>query len=638
MTSFNMVNTILSLSLLIASSGPLATNAALDTESPHSHSSPSGKYSVSPVEYVDVSDPDFALLGYVSIPESKADDSDDLLPGVVIVPDWDNVNEYEMIRATMINEEFGWVGFVADIYGPALHDVKDFNVKMEQSGIYRSDPALFNSRIQSAINVLKDHPLVDNSKIAVIGYCLGGTGVLGYSFASAPETTDIVGAVSFHGGLMEFEVTGVMGSPVLVLSGGNDDAGTAVEDLEGRLNEADATWQITRYSGVEHGFTNFGSPAYNEWVDMRAWEEMGTFLKERFGEVGYGTTEPVENIEYIVVDNNETMAIDNEGVVTVETVDYNDGEFALQGFLAMPATSSSTDKKVPGVVILPDWDGVNGPTGYEAERAVLMAQEGGYVAMVADIYGAKHTNVESFEERIALATKYRSDVELFVSRIKTAVDLLVAHPAVDETQIFVAGYCLGGTGAIDYGFSSGMFENVKAVVPIHGGLSPLREIKVDEVQPYVLILSGGIDDAHGNPTELEQHLDGASATWEISRYSNAAHGFTSWGTGPMSAYNEMADSRSWWSMMSLFKTLTTPTEPEHVEVLSVGDQADVSSDEEHADVSSDEEVSTDASSDEEDSTDASSDEGDESSASTGATRRALFVSLAAASLVATIAW
>ena len=150
----------------------------------------------------------------------------------------------------MINEELGWVGFVADIYGPALHDVKDDFVKMEQAGIYRSDPALFNSRIQSAINVLKDHPSVDNSKIAIIGYCLGGTGVLGYSFASAPETTDVVGAVSFHGGLMDFEVTGEMGSPILVLSGGNDDAGTAVEDLEGRLKEADATWQITRYSGA----------------------------------------------------------------------------------------------------------------------------------------------------------------------------------------------------------------------------------------------------------------------------------------------------------------------------------------------------------------------------------------------------
>merc|ERR1711937_390409 len=154
--------------------------------------------------------------------------------------------------------------------------------------------------------------------------------------------------------------------------------------------------------------------------------------------------------------------------------------------------------------------------------------------------------------RVQLATKYRSDPELFVSRIQVAISQVMAHPAVDADNIFVAGYCLGGTGAIDYGFSAGALENVKAVIPLHGGLSPLRAIQTDVVQPYVLVLSGGVDDAHGNTTELEAHLDGASAKWEISRYSNAQHGFTKWGSG---AYQTMADSRSWWSMMSLFEAL-----------------------------------------------------------------------------------
>merc|ERR1711966_269361 len=67
------------------------------------------------------------------------------------------------------------------------------------------------------------------------------------------------------------------------------------------------------------------------------------------------------------------------------------------------------------------------------------------------------------------------------------------------------------------------------------------------------VLSGGVDDAHGNTTELEMHLDAHQAKWEISRYSNAEHGFTKWGSG---AYQATADSRSWDSMMSLFKTLS----------------------------------------------------------------------------------
>jgi dienelactone hydrolase len=282
-------------------------------------------------------------------------------------------------------------------------------------------------------------------------------------------------------------------------------------------------------TGVVHGFTNFNSPdAYDEWVDKRSWLEMSSFLQERFGDVEYGTIEPEAGTEYTVLVNQVVgtgvsvmTARMADAKVTVQTVSYDDAGFALEGYLAMPPAVNEEDVKVPGLLILPDWDGVNGPTGYEAGRAVMAAKNGGYVAMVADIYGSNYTNVEDMGKRVELATMYRSDPELFVGRIQAGVDQLVAHPSVDSSNIFVAGYCLGGTGAIDYGFSGeASLKNVKAVVPIHGGLTPLRAIQSDAVQPYVLILSGGVDDAHGNATELEAHLDGASATWEISRYSS----------------------------------------------------------------------------------------------------------------------
>lgn len=531
--------------------------------------------SIEPMNYTDVNDPDVALMGYLTLPSALAaqDDSTDdtimieSLPAVVILPDWDNVNDYEITRATMISEELGYIAFTADIYGADLHDVQDFGAKIELSTKYRSDPALFNSRIESAIQFIKSVPFVDPTNVAIVGYCLGGTGVLGYSFSNVVEkNSGIVGGVSFHGGLMDFNVTGEMASPVLVLSGGNDDAGTDVEVLEATLKEANATWQITRYSGVNHAFTKFDAADYNEWVDMRSWMEMASFLKERFGELEYGSVSPTLDVEYkveeLVVDPPPTAVVERmssagETRVTVTPLSYTDDEgFALEGHLARPPQLAAGETR-PAILILPDWDGVNGPTGYEVGRAVLSAKEGGYVALVADIYGTEYTDVDDMATRIELTTVYRNDPDLFVKRIQAGVDQLVAHPSVDSSRIFVAGYCFGGTGAIDYAFSAGALENVRAVVPIHGGLNPLRAVQTDAVHPYVLILSGGVDDAHGNPTELEAHLDGASATWEISRYSNAAHGFTKWGTGPFSAYNAMADSRSWMSMMSLFDTLST---------------------------------------------------------------------------------
>jgi dienelactone hydrolase len=77
--------------------------------------------------------------------------------------------------------------------------------------------------------------------------------------------------------------------------------------------------------------------------------------------------------------------------------------------------------------------------------------------------------------------------------------------------------CFGGTGVVDYAFTE--VKDVKAVVPFHGGLTSLAPVQTEEVYPYVLIQSGGIDDAHGNNTELEMALNDAEAIWEITRYS-----------------------------------------------------------------------------------------------------------------------
>merc|ERR1712224_456143 len=142
---------------------------------------------------------------------------------------------------------------------------------------------------------------------------------------------------------------------------------------------------------------------------MRSWMEMSTFLKERFGEMEYGTPEPTLDVEYevkLVTDEGSAVARMSEDKVMVETVAYEHDGFALEGYLALPPMAAG--EKRPALVILPDWDGVNGPTGYEAERAVLAAKEGGYVAMVADIYGTEYTNVDDIPTRVELSTFYRS--------------------------------------------------------------------------------------------------------------------------------------------------------------------------------------------------------------------------------------
>jgi Dienelactone hydrolase family len=63
-------------------------------------------------------------------------------------------------------------------------------------------------------------------------------------------------------------------------SGGADDAHGNQTVLESAMNQANTTWEITRYSGVGHGFTSWSSTAYSPKADYRSWQSMLTVMEE----------------------------------------------------------------------------------------------------------------------------------------------------------------------------------------------------------------------------------------------------------------------------------------------------------------------------------------------------------------------
>lgn len=250
----------------------------------------------------------------------------------VLVSDWDGVNEYEQLRATMYNYDMNLVGFAADIYGIDRHNVSDINERIALATFWRSNGTLFAERIQAAVDLVRTLPQVNSDQIALAGYCFGGTGVLLYGLQGL---NDVQAIVSFHGGLTGLPLPNTwVTPPLLVLSGGADDTSTDVMALETTLNSVNATWEITRYSDVEHAFTVFDDERYNEWADRRSWESTRTFLENVFGIKPYETGSPPET-------------------VSVEAVPYTDVDGTrLQGYLAVP-NSSSWIAPHPAVVILP---------------------------------------------------------------------------------------------------------------------------------------------------------------------------------------------------------------------------------------------------------------------------------------------
>merc|ERR1712216_1094252 len=97
-------------------------------------------------------------------------------PAVVVIQDWNGMNSYEKERSGML-ADMGYVGFAADIYGVGTPTATMMHW-MAASGKHRGNSTLYMAKIQAAIAKVKSYDYVDATKVAVIGYCFGGTGIV----------------------------------------------------------------------------------------------------------------------------------------------------------------------------------------------------------------------------------------------------------------------------------------------------------------------------------------------------------------------------------------------------------------------------------------------------------------------------
>jgi hypothetical protein len=107
-----------------------------------------------------------------------------------------------------------------------------------------------------------------------------------------------------------FTDSSVRSSQVLILSCGNDDPQSEVNELEGELNGADVIWEMSRYGHVLHSFTNTpGHAMYNVRADMSSWNSMKMFLHKIFVAGVVGSTEPVLPSNATAPDSNSAGSL-----------------------------------------------------------------------------------------------------------------------------------------------------------------------------------------------------------------------------------------------------------------------------------------------------------------------------------------
>jgi len=208
--------------------------------------------------------------GYFTSPSDKA-------PLVLIIHDWDGLNDYEIKRAEML-AGLGYAAFAADLFGAGVRPTEMEEKKRLTGELYKDREKmrrLLNAGLEAAASKGAD---VGNA--VAMGYCFGGAAVLELARSGA----DLKGFVSFHGGLTTPEgqdYTKTKGK-LLILHGSADTSVTLADfaKLGEDLEKTAIQHEMITYSGAPHAFTVFGTDRYREDADKKSWKRFTEFLTE----------------------------------------------------------------------------------------------------------------------------------------------------------------------------------------------------------------------------------------------------------------------------------------------------------------------------------------------------------------------
>lgn len=208
-------------------------------------------------------------------------------PGIAIVHDWMGRGEHAAVRAELL-ARLGYAALALDMYGVGVVPTPQTAPKL--SGALYADLAELRGRAAAGLDALAARPEVDPARLAIMGYCFGGTVSIELARSGAP----LLGAVSFHGGLIVHEPADVelIRAKLLLLNGAADPVvpRDKVEAFQRELaSRPEVDWQFVDYSGALHAFAvpDANAPergvCYDARADRRSWRAMRNFFEELFG-------------------------------------------------------------------------------------------------------------------------------------------------------------------------------------------------------------------------------------------------------------------------------------------------------------------------------------------------------------------
>jgi dienelactone hydrolase len=198
-------------------------------------------------------------------------------PAIFMVHARDGLTDFAKQQAEAWSK-LGYYVFATDMFGMLPKNLEEITA---QTDMFRNDRALMRARAQAGFDTLAKQPLVDTSRIALIGYCFGGAVGVEFGSTGAPLAANVAihGSFGGHAAGWAKNAKGMF----LILHGAEDpNYPVEFDHVIDELKAAKRPFEVELYSGTAHGFSQPKNKA-EERAIAQANATTGRTLKELFG-------------------------------------------------------------------------------------------------------------------------------------------------------------------------------------------------------------------------------------------------------------------------------------------------------------------------------------------------------------------
>lgn len=267
------------------------------------------------------------------------------------------------------------------------------------------------------------------------------------------------------------------------------------------------------------------------------------FIPDYIGDVDGQSAKPITNVSNLTLSED----LGNVGLEN-KTVRYFED---AKGYLVYPVSSTDSQGKLPAVVMIHEWWGLNQNI---KDMANLLAKQG-FVVLAADLY---HGNVtDNPQVAMDLVQIARNDQNSSVANLQAAVKYLSLAPNVDSTKIASLGWCFGGGQSLQLALNS-QEHPLAATILYYGTPLVTDKESLAKIKWPVLGIFGDNDQAIPIPeiNQFRTSLNQSGITNEIEIYKGVGHAFAN-PSGDNYAPKETADA--WERTLSFLKKYVVET-------------------------------------------------------------------------------